>query len=118
MGENKVIEADNDPKSACEAEEICFELSKHKIFVRHITVSAYVREVLSPNDSTTHEMVLTEPPASLHSSAVSEAVSLCKRVLKPGCSFFAILDWLQTPLWYKTLLEFEFSVMPHPFVMC
>ncbi len=40
LGESKVIEADNDPKSACEAEEFCFEQSKHKKFVRHITVSA------------------------------------------------------------------------------
>ncbi len=33
-------------------------------------------------------------------------------------SFFAIIDWLDAPLWYKALRDYEFTVMSHPFIMC
>ncbi len=99
-------------------ESIFSDLAKSKIHVSQISVSTYVREVLTPEDSHNHDMVLTEPPHNLSASDISEAVDACKRVLKPGSTFFAIIDWLELPIWHKALREADFSVMPYPFVMC
>ncbi len=73
-------------------EAMCSELSKANIKILSMSVSDYIKEVLSPENSITHDIVLTEPPLSLSTSEGIEAVGLCKWILKPGCAFFAIVD--------------------------
>ncbi len=109
--------ADESPESTS-IDEICSELAKSKISALQVSVSVYIKEVLSPTDVTSHDMVLTEPPLSISETAVVEVVGLCKRILKPGWAFFAIIDWLDIPVWYKVLDESDFTVMPYPFVLC
>ncbi len=60
----------------CETEDTCSDLAKYKIIVRRMTVSEYIREFLSPNDSTNCDMALTEPPSFLPASEVAEAICL------------------------------------------
>ncbi len=107
-----------EPPSPTETERVCSGLSESKITVSNTTLSEYVREVLSPRDLNSFDMVLTEPPLRIPNKEVMETIESCKRVLKPGGTFFAILDWLELHVWHNALRDAGFTVMSHPFFMC